>query len=295
MSLPFLLFLIACLMLVSAWLLQPWWTRRRRARLRETPFPASWRRILQHRVPLLQRLPPDLQMQLKRHIQVFLAEKPFIGCGGLAIDDDIRVTVAAQACLPLLNRPDAYYPELRQILVYPGPFVVDRSHTDGIGVLQNMRQVLAGESWSQGQVILSWQDVVADAAHPEAGRNVVIHEFAHQLDQETGAANGAPELGSAQAYARWSQVLGTEPNRGPQACWTLTAPAAPPSSSPWRPRRSSCSQGPWPPITPCCSRSCAASTASTLSAGRKERRGAHRPPRPMERVMTSFMISLVPP
>jgi MtfA peptidase len=210
MSLPFLLFLIACLMLVSAWLLQPWWTRRRRARLRETPFPASWRRILQHRVPLLQRLPSDLQMQLKRHIQVFLAEKPFIGCGGLAIDDDIRVTVAALACLPLLNRPDAYYPELRQILVYPGPFVVDRSHTDGIGVLQNMRQVLAGESWSQGQVILSWQDVVADAAHPEAGRNVVIHEFAHQLDQETGAANGAPELGSAQAYARWSQVLGTE-------------------------------------------------------------------------------------
>jgi Mlc titration factor MtfA (ptsG expression regulator) len=210
MSLPFLLFLIACLMLVSAWLLQPWWTRRRRERLRETPFPASWRRILQHRVPLLQRLPPDLQMQLKRHIQVFLAEKPFIGCGGLAIDDDIRVTVAAQACLPLLNRPDACYPELRQILVYPGPFVVDRSHTDGIGVLQNMRQVLAGESWSQGQVILSWQDVVADTAHPEAGRNVVIHEFAHQLDQESGAANGAPELGSAQAYARWSQVLGTE-------------------------------------------------------------------------------------
>jgi Mlc titration factor MtfA (ptsG expression regulator) len=210
MSLPFLLFLIACLMLVSAWLLQPWWTRRRRARLRETPFPASWRRILQHRVPLLQRLPPDLQMQLKRHIQVFLAEKPFIGCGGLAIDDDIRVTVAAQACLPLLNRPDACYPDLRQILVYPGPFVVDRSHTDGIGVLQNMRQVLAGESWSQGQVILSWQDVVADAARPEAGRNVVIHEFAHQLDQETGAANGAPDLGSAEAYARWSRVLGAE-------------------------------------------------------------------------------------
>ncbi|MBP6852216.1 MAG: zinc-dependent peptidase [Rhodoferax sp.] len=208
MSVPFLLFLIASLLLVSAWLLQPWWTRRRRARLRETPFPAAWRRILQQRVPLLQRLPTDLQLQLKRHIQVFLAEKPFIGCAGLVIDDGIRLTIAAQACLPLLNRPDAYYPDLRQILVYPGPFVVDRAHTDSTGVLQNMRQVLAGESWSQGQVILSWQDVLADAAHPEAGRNVVIHEFAHQLDQETGAANGAPELHSAQAYARWSQVLG---------------------------------------------------------------------------------------
>ena len=139
-----------------------------------------------------------------------LAEKPFLGCAGLAITDEIRLTVAAQACLPLLNRPDAVYPALRQILVYPGPFVVDRAHTDGTGVLQNMRQVLAGESWSQGQVILSWQDVAEDAAHPDAGRNVVIHEFAHQLDQETGSANGAPELPSAQAYARWSQVLGAE-------------------------------------------------------------------------------------
>ena len=210
MSYSFLLFLIASLMLVSVWLMQPWWTRRRRARVRAAPFPAAWRRILQQRVPLLQRLPADLQLQLKRHIQVFLAEKPFIGCGGLDINDDIRLTIAAQACLPLLNRPDACYPDLRQILVYPGPFVVDRNHTDAIGVLQNMRQVLAGESWSQGQVILSWQDVAADSANPEAGRSVVIHEFAHQLDQETGAANGAPALPSAQAYARWSQVLGAE-------------------------------------------------------------------------------------
>lgn len=166
--------------------------------------------MLQRGVPYIGRLPSDLQLQLKQHIQVFLAEKPFLGCAGLAITDDIRVTIAAQACLPLLNRPDAYYPGLRQVLVYPGPFVVDRTRTDPTGVLQNLRQVLSGESWSQGQVILSWQDVLDDAANPDAGRNVVIHEFAHQLDQETGAANGAPELPSAQAYARWSQVLGAE-------------------------------------------------------------------------------------
>ena len=207
---PFFVLVAASVLMVSALLLQPWWRRVRRARLRQRPFPAEWRRILRQRVPYLQRLPADLHRQLLQHIQVFLAEKPFLGCAGLAITDEIRLTVAAQACLPLLNRPDAVYPELRQILVYPGPFVVDRAHTDGTGVLQNMRQVLAGESWSQGQVILSWQDVAEDAAHPDAGRNVVIHEFAHQLDQETGSANGAPELPSAQAYARWSQVLGAE-------------------------------------------------------------------------------------
>lgn len=206
----FLLLVAASVLLVAALLLQPWWRRRRRDRLRRTPFPGHWRRILQQRVPILQRLPADLQLQLQQHIQVLLAEKPMIGCAGLVLDDDIRVTIAAHACLPLLNGPDTYYPGLRQILVYPGPFVVDRAHTDGSGLLQNMRQVLAGESWSQGQVILSWENVAEDAAHPEAGRNVVIHEFAHQLDQETGAANGAPDLGSAQAYAHWSHVLGAE-------------------------------------------------------------------------------------
>ena len=142
---------------------------------------------------------------------MFLAEKPLLGCGGLAVTDDIRVTIAAQACLLLLNRrPRSYFPGLRQILVYPGPFVVNRVRADGSGVLQDMRQVLSGESWSQGQVVLSWDDVLEGAADPADGRNVVIHEFAHQLDQETGHANGAPQLHSRAAYSRWSQVLGEE-------------------------------------------------------------------------------------
>jgi hypothetical protein len=155
-------------------------------------------------------LPADLQLQLKQHIQVFVAEKAFIGCGGLEITDEMRVTIAAQACLLLLNRPRGYYPELRQILVYPGSFVVDRAHTDGIGVAHHARQVLSGESWWQGQVILSWHDTLEGAARPNDGQNVVIHEFAHQLDQETGAANGAPVLARRDHYARWSQVLGAE-------------------------------------------------------------------------------------
>lgn len=193
----------------TAWLLHPWWQARRRERLRAQPFPAGWRRILRRRVPLVARLPAPLQLRLKRHMQVFLAEKPIIGCQGLEVSDDMRVTVAAQACLLLLGheRPD-YFPALRQVLLYPGAFVVDRVQAVGAGVLQDQRRVLAGESWQQGQVILSWADVVQGGAVPDDGRNVVLHEFAHQLDQQKGGANGAPAQGHPALAQRWAQVLG---------------------------------------------------------------------------------------
>ena len=204
---PFTLFTLLALAF-AAWLIAaPWLQRRRRARLQARPFPSAWRRIVQQRVPYVATLPSDLQLQLKQHVQVFLAEKPFIGCGGLEVTDEMRVVVAAQACLLQLNRPPTYFPNLRQILLYPGPFVVDRVRADGTGVLQDLRQVLSGESWSQGQVILSWDDVLVGASDPADGRNVVIHEFAHQLDQETGHANGAPQLGSRASRRRWSSVL----------------------------------------------------------------------------------------
>ncbi len=205
-------FIIFCLaLLLVAWFIgEPWLAERRRQRIRSRPFPAAWRDILKRRVPYVRALPTDLQLLLKQHIQVFVAEKAFIGCDGLEITDEMRVTIAAQACLLILNRPRGYYPNLRQILVYPGSFVVQSEHTDGAGISHQGRQVLSGESWSLGQVILSWRDTLQDAAAPGDGRNVVIHEFAHQLDQETGTANGAPVLAKREHYARWAQVLGAE-------------------------------------------------------------------------------------
>lgn len=201
----------ALALLLVLWLLgQPWLTERRRNKLRGRSFPKAWRSILQRRVPLVRRLPADLQLELKRQIQVFVTEKNFIGCDGLSITDEIRVTIAAQACLLILKRPRGYYPGLREILVYPGSFVVEREHTDGIGVAHHAREVLAGESWERGQVVLSWHDTLEDAATPDDGQNVVIHEFAHQLDQETGPANGAPVLVRRAQYARWSKVLSDE-------------------------------------------------------------------------------------
>ena len=206
----FFLFCTLALLLIVGLLGQPYWLAYRRSRVVETAFPASWRKILQQRVPLVRRLPVDLQLQLKKHMQVFIAEKSFLGCAGLQITEEMRVVIAAQACLLILNRATDYFANVRQVLVYPGAFVVNRTTVDGAGVQQEDRQALSGESWSQGQVILSWQDTLDGAAIADDGRNVVIHEFAHQLDQENGAARGAPPptLGDTRHDAkRWSQVF----------------------------------------------------------------------------------------
>ena len=208
-ALPLLALATAVAAGAGALLAQPWWAGRRRARLRAQPFPVAWRRILRRRVPAVARLPADLQQQLKGHIQVFLAEKPFIGCAGQVITDELRVTIAAQACLLLLGqRRPGYYPQLREELVYPGAFVVDRVQPQGGGVVQAQRQALAGESWSQGRVILAWAEVLAGAVDPADGRNVVIHEFAHQIDQDKGVADGQPWRATRGQRRRWAAVMG---------------------------------------------------------------------------------------
>jgi Mlc titration factor MtfA (ptsG expression regulator) len=206
-----LVFFAALLLAVPAWLWGPPLVREfRRARIRRRPFPPAWRQVLRQRMPLFRRLPADLQLQLKRHVQVLLAEKPFIGCAGLVVTDEMRVLIAAQAALLLLNRRAGYFRNLRQILVYPGTFVAERSTIESGGITREARRVLAGESWQHGQVILAWDAVLEGAATPNEGHNVVIHEFAHQLDQETGVANGAPFLGRRDRYARWAAVLSAE-------------------------------------------------------------------------------------
>ncbi len=207
---PIALLLATTLLLVAAIAGTPRWRAWRRQGWASRPFPAEWRAILRRRVPLYRQLPADLQQQLRRRILVFLAEKPFLGCAGLEVTDEMRVTIAAQASLLRLNNAGPAFPELKQVLVYPGAFVVNRVDAAPGGVLREQRRALSGESWQQGQVILSWQDVVDGARVVDDGHNVVLHEFAHQLDQETGAANGAPRLGSRAAYARWSQVMGRE-------------------------------------------------------------------------------------
>ena len=203
-----LVFIAGVTALVIAWLVaQPYLVERRRRKVRARPFPAAWHEILERRVPYVRRLPANLRRQLERHMQVFIAEKRFLGCDGLEITQEMRVSIAAQACLLILNRRTDYFPNLSQILVYPGAFIVERLRAEPSGVLQEQRHALSGESWTHGQVVISWEDALEGAAIVDDGRNVVIHEFAHQLDQQKGYANGAPWLGRRDRYARWSQVM----------------------------------------------------------------------------------------
>ncbi|WP_445425515.1 M90 family metallopeptidase [Alishewanella sp. HL-SH06] len=203
-----LVILLILTILISGFIFgQPYYQLWQRQRIRARPFPEPWRQILKKRLPYYRALPTDLQLQLKKHIQVFIAEKDFVGCAGLTVTDEMRVTIAAQACLLLLNRPNHYFPQLRSILIYPAAFIVANAQQDAAGLVSEQRRILSGESWQQGRVILSWQDTLAGAANPKDGHNVVIHEFAHQLDQEHGNAQGAPLLQRSRDYQQWSQVM----------------------------------------------------------------------------------------
>jgi Mlc titration factor MtfA (ptsG expression regulator) len=182
------------------------WRRRRIAR---RPFPAAWRDIVRRRVPLVRELPAAQQLRLKKHIQVLLAEVPFIGCAGLEVSDEMRVTIAAQAAFLLLGRGGSFG-NLREVLVYPGHFVVPRTEAGAGGVVHEGRDVLAGQSWQRGQVLVAWDAVCDGAADPHDGANVVMHEFAHQLDQDTGAANGAPYVGRGALQQAWARVMNQE-------------------------------------------------------------------------------------
>lgn len=183
---------------------------RRRHYLAAQLFPAEWAAIIHKNVPCYQRLTHEDQRELRGRIQVFLAEKHFEGCGGLVITDEMRVTIAAYACMLLLHRETDDYPRLTSILVYPHPFVVQRDQTGPAGITIEECQTLIGESWRHGTVILAWDAVQHNASDLHDGHNVVLHEFAHQLDEEDGSADGAPLLARRSMYVAWARILGKE-------------------------------------------------------------------------------------
>ncbi len=183
---------------------------KRREKLRNQPFPAEWLEIIHKNVPYFRRLPPEDREELQGHIQVFLHEKNFEGCGGLDLTDEIRVTVAAQASILLLHRKADYYPRLKSVLIYPHAYVARGVRRNQDGMLFVQDEARAGESWGLGTLVLSWEDVKKSAADVHDGHNVVLHEFAHQLDAEDGASDGAPHLPKRSMYVAWARVLGHE-------------------------------------------------------------------------------------
>ena len=211
MSFSSLVILLLLLLILAAVIFRVYyWRNYRINRIHGQAFSADWLEIVKRRLPFYAKLPLELQQELQNLIKVFLLGKNFVGCAGQKIDDEIRITVAAQACLLLLNRKTNQYQSLKSILVYPSAFIATRQVRDDLGLVSTNHTALLGESWSQGKVVLAWDNVENGVRNLQDGHNVVLHEFAHQLDSESGATNGAPLLQTRGAYKSWALVFSEE-------------------------------------------------------------------------------------
>src|SRR5207249_5712328 len=181
-------------------------------RLPTGPIPDTWDGIVEHNVPLARGLSSDERERLLRLVQVFLTEKHFEGCGGLTLTEEMKVTIAAGACLLLLHLEGPCYPTLRTVLVYPHGFVPKLARSPRTGEVASPPVPLIGESWGDGVVVISWDDTVRGARNPADGENVVLHEFAHQLDAEDGVTDCTPLLAPS-AVRTWGGVLSAEYER----------------------------------------------------------------------------------
>jgi Mlc titration factor MtfA (ptsG expression regulator) len=185
--------------------------KRERLKLLNTPLNPELEAILLKNVPPYQRLSDKMKKELQGLINIFLYEKEFEGCGGLELTDEIRITIAGEACLLLLNRNlTDCFPDLQTILVYPTAYVATGAEIIGGRRVENSVTARAGESWQNGTVVLAWDHIKHGAINCDDGHNVVLHEFGHQLDQESGTANGAPPL---KTYHTWAQVMGNNFNK----------------------------------------------------------------------------------
>ena len=198
----FITFLILVGGAVAAWQFSK---HQARQKLLSTPLSAYDRGIVARVVPLTQKLPQELHPQLEGKMNIFLQQVEFIGCDGLEVTEEMRLSIAAQACLLVVNT-DAWYKNLRTILIYPGAFKSKRQQRDGYIVTED-ESVRIGESWNSGPVILSWRHSNHGAQDYDSGHNVVFHEFAHQLDALSGYTDGAPNMTPGQDYADWERVI----------------------------------------------------------------------------------------
>jgi Mlc titration factor MtfA (ptsG expression regulator) len=186
-----------------------WLTERRRAHLLAQPFPDAWRGILETNVAAYALLDAEERSRLCQLVQVFVAEKHWEGCGGLALTDDIRVTIAGCACLMILYRDHDLFARVDSILVYPSAVMARRSklqvYTSPIPV-RDEHPVL-GSSLYGGPVVLAWDDAVKGARDPHDGRNLVFHELAHKIDELGGVVDGTPPLPDAAHRRAWARAF----------------------------------------------------------------------------------------
>jgi len=181
----------------------------RRHKLFLKPLAPESIRILENNVSIYSLLPGALKKELHGRINIFLNEKEFIGCAGLQISNEIRITIAGNACLLLLKRDKRCFPGFTSILMYPDTYVAKEVKSDGM-VKSHEQSTRSGESWLRGPIVLSWADVMRGSLNPSDGHNVVLHEFAHKLDEANSTMNGLPVLRDSSHYAEWANVLSKE-------------------------------------------------------------------------------------
>lgn len=198
-------FLVVVLLVIGGLFYRSIARRRRRARLLATPLTAGQREMVERLVPIVRRLPPDLRPKLEGKINLFLDQVTFHAYQGLALSDEMRLSIAAQACLLIVNSP-VWYETIRTVVIYPSAIRAPRKVHDGF-LVHEQDSHLAGESWQRGPVVLSWDHALHGGLDAHDGHNVVIHEFAHQLDSLTGHTNGIPILRKGQAYADWEKAM----------------------------------------------------------------------------------------
>jgi Mlc titration factor MtfA (ptsG expression regulator) len=193
-------------LIITGILANPILIKSRRNRLKRRNFPPLWNAIIENNLPIYIHLSSDQRKRLQGHIQVFLTEKQFIGCRGLQVTEEMKLVVAAVACLLLLNERGQYFPRLCSILIYPSTYIAKETTYIEKYVVEERQVARLGESWAKDQLILSWEQVKQDTLNWQDGRNVILHEFSHQLDQEDGKADGVPILQRNSDYSMWSQV-----------------------------------------------------------------------------------------
>ncbi|UAB79077.1 zinc-dependent peptidase [Erythrobacter sp. SCSIO 43205] len=201
---PWLILLVP-LLIVALLVYRHMAKRKRRAALLATPLTPQQRHIVEQLVPLVTRLPNTLRAAHEGKINLFLDQVTFRGKNGVEVTEAMRLSIAAQACLLIVNSPQ-WYDTIRNVLLYPAVFDTGRGRHDGTLVHEHRHGTL-GESWQRGPVVLSWNDALHGGLRADDGENVVIHEFAHQLDSLTGHTNGIPILRKGQAYAKWEQAM----------------------------------------------------------------------------------------
>jgi len=185
---------------------------RRRQKLLAQPLPDEWRQIIERNVAVYELLPEAQQQRLADAARIIVAERPFVGCQGLAITDEIKVTIAAQAALLLLGEDDYYFDRVLTIFVHPHE--QSAKSVTGLDAYHARLVVedvpIEGQHLEQGEIRLLWDDVLYGGRDPADGENVVLHEFAHHLDRLDGDVGGTPPLPTTEQREQWIRIFDRE-------------------------------------------------------------------------------------